>query len=169
MPMMLPDPRPSPENLALSRPMKAFIAMVAFGSAVFSVALYISIRQQQTSEVQSKRIDVLAHQAQWSLNHGEPNEALHALRELEQLEPRRPRLAYLLGRALLEVGESAQSLPVLRRATEESPGDADAWKARAVAEARAGDAVQSQRSLERAALVGPPAFDGGVERLRTAP
>ncbi len=166
---MLPDPKPSPENLKLSRPMKAFIAMVALGSAVFSVALYISIRQQQTSAVQSKRIDVLAHQAQWSLDHGEPAEALHALQALEQLEPRRPRLAYLMGRALLEVGESARSLPLLRRATDESPGDAEAWRARALAEARTGDAVQSQRSSERAALVGPPAFDSGVQRLRAAP
>lgn len=149
--------------------MKVFIAMVAFGSAVYSVALYRSIRRQQTAEVHVRRIDVLAHQAQWSVDHHEPHEALAALRELQQLEPHRPRLAYLLGWSLLEVGEAVQSLPVLRRATEESPGDAEAWRARALAEQRTGDAAQARLSLERAALVGPPDFDSGVELLRAFP
>ncbi len=147
----------------LSWPLRALWAFVGAGTLAFSVALFASVWRQHAVDVSLKRVDVLVHQARWSRDHGAPREALDALNELEQLQPHRPRLAYDLGVAHLQLGELTEAMPALKTAVAEAPGDAQAWWALGFAQRQAGDSA-CDASFARARLLDPAwPVDGGLE------
>jgi Flp pilus assembly protein TadD len=145
----------------LSWPLRATWAFVAVGTTAFAFGLLGSVTRQRELNARAKRIDVLVHQARWSVDHGSPAEALVALTELSGIEPNRPRLAYELGVMHRALGHREEAQRAFHRAVERAPGDAAAWSALAEAQRQAHDpeALISWRS----ALLLDPSLDAGVE------
>lgn len=149
----------------LSWPLRALWAFVAIGTAAFAVGLFASVVRQHALDGTLRRVDVLVHQARWSRDHGAPAEALAALTELSQLQPHRPRLAYDLGVAHLQLGAFFEAMVDLEAAVREAPGDAQAWWALGLAQ-RHLEKAGFEAAFERARVLDPAgAFDGGLEVL----
>jgi chemotaxis protein methyltransferase CheR len=86
-----------------------------------------------------------------ALSEGKYEQAARLARQASLVAPLEPQLHYLLGRALLDLGEDDEALPALRRAVYLDPGSGFAHFLLAGGLARSGDLVAAAREYRAAA------------------
>ncbi len=86
---------------------------------------------------------------------GEPGAALAVYERLHKLDPKNPRLLYLLGAAEMSLGRTTEARSHLTAALSRAPGDAAAWHDLAMVQKRDGRFKEALAALDRALAIRP--------------
>lgn len=134
--------RPRPRLLV------AAVALVVAGLVGF-----VAVGRWQEAREATRRDD-LEYAARWELDHAQAPQALDKLEALAKVDPARPGLAGLQGRALVSNGRPAEAMRELLRATTERD-DAEAWEYTGVAQSQLGALPAAKEALTKALALEP--------------
>lgn len=128
---------------------------VVTGVALAAAALVVWVAVSRWGEArEADRRDQLEYAARWDLEHAQAEQALGKLDALAKVEPSRPGLSGLRGRALVSNGKPTEAMRELVHAVTERD-DAEAWEYTGVAQSQLGALTEAKQALTKALALEP--------------
>lgn len=135
----------------MTRAHQAVVGVVALAAA--ALVAWVAVGRWRAAEEATRR-DQLEYAARWELDHAQAEQALDKIEALAKVDPARPGLTVLRGRALVSNGKPTEAMRELVHAVGEHD-DAEAWEYLGVAQSQLGSLTEAKQALTKALALEP--------------